>query len=103
MKENVGRIDRIARFIVGPAAVAAGYTWLEGRTGSLPGLTAMLAGALIAETAITRVCPLNALLGIDTRSKRERERDLQDLLAPTVERTYERTSSGRMIPVTRLG
>lgn len=27
------------------------------------------------ETAITRVCPLSALLGIDTRSQAERERD----------------------------
>jgi hypothetical protein len=27
----------------------------------------MIGGALVIESAITRVCPLNALLGIDTR------------------------------------
>jgi hypothetical protein len=30
------------------------------------GLAAMLSGALIAATAITRTCPLSELLGIDT-------------------------------------
>ena len=34
--------------------------------GRLPGLLAMVAGALITETAITRVCPLNEAPGVDT-------------------------------------
>ena len=80
MKENVGRIDRIVRFVVGPALVGVGYTRLGGYEGSLPGLAAMLVGALIVESAVTRVCPMNALLRIDTRSRRERTRDLRALL-----------------------
>lgn len=80
MKENVGRIDRIARAIVAPGLVALGYTRLGGHRGDLPGIAVMIAGALVLETAITRVCPLNALFGLDTRTKRERARDLQEQL-----------------------
>ena len=67
MKENVGRADQIVRSIVGPALLAAGYTWLGGRWGRVAGLAAMISGALITETAITRTCPLNELFGVDTR------------------------------------
>lgn len=80
MKENVGRIDRIARAIVAPGLVALGYTRLRGCRGNLPGIAVMMAGAMLFETAITRVCPLNALFGVDTRTKRERARDLQEQL-----------------------
>jgi len=67
MKENVGTADRIVRSIAGPALMAVGYTKLRGRRGRPAGLMAMIGGALLAESAITRVCPLNALFGIDTR------------------------------------
>jgi hypothetical protein len=67
MKENVGPEDRAVRMLVGPALMALGYTRLGGRAGELAGLAAMIGGALVIESAITRVCPLNALLGIDTR------------------------------------
>jgi hypothetical protein len=80
MKENVGRIDRMLRFVAGPALTAFGYARLGGRKGEWPGLAAMLVGALIVESAVTRVCPMSALLHIDTRSERERTRDLRALL-----------------------
>ncbi len=67
MQENVGTADRAVRSVVGPALMAAGYTWLGGREGRAEGLAAMVAGALIIESAITKVCPTNAALGIDTR------------------------------------
>ena len=66
MKENVGGADRVTRAIAGPVLLAAGYTRLGGSRGALPGLLAMIMGALLVETAITRVCPMNELLGIDT-------------------------------------
>ena len=66
MKENVGRTDQALRSIAGPVLLAVGYTWLGGRRGRTSGLLAMVSGALILESAITRTCPLNALLGIDT-------------------------------------
>lgn len=102
MKENVGRIDRIGRFLIGPAIVALGYSRLAGRSGNLAGLATMLAGALVVESAVTRVCPMNALLGLDTRSEREREGDLEQLLQAHARRTYERTPSGRTMPVARI-
>lgn len=70
MKENVGPEDRLLRSMAGPVLLAAGYTWLGGRDGHSIGLVAMIGGALIIESAITKVCPLNAALGIDTRRKR---------------------------------
>jgi Protein of unknown function (DUF2892) len=66
MRENVGGWDRGARAVAGPALLALGYTRLGGGRGAAAGLLAMLAGALITETAITRVCPLNEALNVDT-------------------------------------
>lgn len=80
MKENVGRIDRIARFVIAPALAAFGYTRLGGDEGRLSGIAAIVAGAMIFESAVTRVCPVNALLHLDTRSARERTRDLRATL-----------------------
>jgi uncharacterized membrane protein len=67
MKENVGDTDRAIRALVGPALVAAGVTRLGGRLGRTGGMAAVVGGALILESAITRVCPLNAAMGVDTR------------------------------------
>lgn len=66
MRENVGGLDRAWRAVAGPALVALGYGRWGGRDGTLPGLLAMLSGVLLTETAITRVCPLNEVLTIDT-------------------------------------
>lgn len=66
MKENVGGADRVARAVLGPTLLALGLTRLGGHRGAPLGLLAMIGGALIAETAITRVCPLNELVGVDT-------------------------------------
>jgi len=66
VKENVGRVDQAVRSILGPALLALGATHWGGRRGRVTGLAAMIAGALVTETAVTRTCPLNALLGVDT-------------------------------------
>jgi hypothetical protein len=55
------------RFVAGPGLMALGYFGLRGREGRLPGLLAMVGGALMAESAVTRVCPVNRMLGLDTR------------------------------------
>lgn len=69
MKENVGKKDRLARSIIAPALIGLGYTVLGGNKGRLGGLAAIVVGTLIAESAITKVCPANAMLGVDTRRK----------------------------------
>ncbi|HEX7240428.1 MAG TPA: DUF2892 domain-containing protein [Longimicrobiaceae bacterium] len=66
MRENVGGADRLARAVVGPVLLALGYARWGGRDGEIPGLLAMLAGALLVETAATRVCPVNELAGVDS-------------------------------------
>jgi hypothetical protein len=70
MEENVGKKDQALRALAGPLALSLGYYRMDGRRGKTGGLATMIAGALIIESAITRTCPLNALLGIDTREKR---------------------------------
>jgi hypothetical protein len=72
MKENVGTADQILRLIAGPALMAVGLTLLGGRAGRLRGLAAIVAGTLTLESGITRVCPVNSALGIDTRRRKLR-------------------------------
>lgn len=67
MKENVGTIDRVARSIAGPALMVLGYKKWGGEDGSPLGLLTIIGGVTLIESAITRVCPVNRLLGIDTR------------------------------------
>lgn len=69
MKENVGKNDRIIRSLAGPALITFGYFGLGGNKGQLAGLASIVAGTLIAESAITKVCPVNTFFGIDTRKK----------------------------------
>jgi uncharacterized membrane protein len=57
-------VDRGVRAVLGPALVAWGAADL--RRSPARGAAAMVAGALIAESALTRVCPLNEALGVDT-------------------------------------
>ncbi|CAN5651875.1 hypothetical protein BH23GEM8_BH23GEM8_19790 [soil metagenome] len=67
MKENVGGADQLLRTVIGPALITLGLTRLGARSGSTAGLLALLGGALLLESAITRTCPVNAALQIDTR------------------------------------
>lgn len=69
MKENVGRADQALRAIAGPLLLYAGYDLLKGKRGKIGGIAAMIFGALVLESAVTRTCPMNAILGIDTRRK----------------------------------
>lgn len=77
MKENVGRKDQVVRAVAGPAIFGLGYTSLGGREGNPAGLMAMVSGAMLAESAVTRVCPLNRALGIDSREPALRMRDAE--------------------------
>jgi hypothetical protein len=77
MKENVGRTDQALRAVAGPALMGLGYVQLGGRNGSLAGLSTMLGGALLAESAVTRVCPISRAFGLDTRDPALRQRDVE--------------------------
>ncbi len=64
MRENVGSWDRSMRAVAGPLLIGWGYRHRH----SLAGIAAIAGGAAITETAITRVCPMNTALGINTAS-----------------------------------
>jgi hypothetical protein len=66
MQENIGNLERWLRVAAGGALVLGGARALGARGALAPALV-LASGALVLETALTRVCPLNALLGVDTR------------------------------------
>jgi len=68
MQENVGNTDRLLR--IGIGASLATFGLLRLKSGRLGPALLFASGALLLESAITRVCPVNALLGIDTRKPR---------------------------------
>ena len=64
MKRNVGGTDRAVRMIVG--ALLVGFAIVV----ALPGyweLAPFAIGAVLLATGISRYCPINARLGVDTR------------------------------------
>ena len=65
MLENVGNTDRWVRVAIGSSLVLGGM-W-GSRRGGLVSALALGTGAMLLESAITRVCPVNDWLGIDTR------------------------------------
>jgi hypothetical protein len=68
MHENVGREDQFIRSFLGPAIMMVGFLALGGRRGKLAGLATIVVGVLVTESAVTRVCPVNYLIGMDTRT-----------------------------------
>ncbi|WP_128478176.1 YgaP family membrane protein [Halorussus pelagicus] len=69
-KRNVGGLDRIARAVLGVALVAVAVgAFVLGRGGNI-GVVAGIAGAALLFNAATQFCGINALLGIDTCSRR---------------------------------
>ena len=76
MRENVGKRDQVIRSIVGPALIGLGYTYFRGRNGKLGGLATIILGTLIIESAVTRTCPANALIGVDTRKFDKEDEEL---------------------------
>lgn len=70
MKENVGKKDQLIRSFVGPGLMVMGYFFLKGQKGNLGALASIVAGSLITESAITKVCPVNYFFGLDTRKNR---------------------------------
>jgi hypothetical protein len=86
MRENVGHVDRIVRTVVGSGLVALAFAPLRAHDGRLPGLLALVAGTMVLESALTRVCPLNHALGLDTRSTAEKVKDFRGDINEQTER-----------------
>lgn len=89
MQENVGNLERSVRAVAGPMLVRWGYRRLKKPRRRLLGVAAIIGGAMVAETAVTRVCPVNAALGIDRSGRRSdlaagrdtREDDMADSMS----------------------
>ncbi|SFS10312.1 Protein of unknown function [Halomicrobium zhouii] len=72
MEYNIGTADRAVRLAVGGLLAALGGASLAGalETGPLVGVLALLVGAVLIGTALTRVCLVYRVLGIDTADAR---------------------------------
>ncbi|MFA9430453.1 DUF2892 domain-containing protein [Egicoccus sp. AB-alg2] len=68
MQENVGDLDQRLRTAVGLGLVVGALGPFGARDGRGIGLAALVGGALALESAVTRTCPVNAWLGLDTRA-----------------------------------
>ncbi len=64
LKNNVGKIDRIIRIVVGIILVGNVFYALQNPIGWL--------GVILIVTGIAGMCPLYSLLGINTRSAAEK-------------------------------
>lgn len=67
MQENIGRVDQVARGLIGATFITLGYMVFGAQRGKWGGLLSVIAGALVAESALTRVSLVNRLFGIDSR------------------------------------
>lgn len=70
MVKNVGGVDRLVRFVVGPVLVLVGVVILAGMFqvagGFVTAAVAIILGGIITYTAVVRHCKVNQLLGINT-------------------------------------
>jgi hypothetical protein len=89
MQENVGTADRWLRVAVGSALVVGALGALRRGGGIVPGLV-LAGGAIVLETAVTRVCPLNAAFGLDTRTWRPFGRLVTESEAGTIREAARR-------------
>jgi len=64
LKNNVGKIDRIIRIVVGIILVGNVFYALQHPIGWL--------GVILIVTGIAGICPLYSMLGINTRSAAEK-------------------------------
>ena len=64
LKNNVGKIDRIIRIVVGIILVGNVFYALQNPIGWL--------GVILIVTGIAGICPLYSILGINTRSAAEK-------------------------------
>ena len=72
MKSNVGATDRNVRLPLGVLLVAVGVAVFAGplELGPVVGVIALVLGAVLVGTGLTRVCLLYRLVGVDTSESR---------------------------------
>lgn len=71
-KKNMGRLDRILRFIVGATLVPIGLFLLAGWQGNLIGILVAVFGVVpLLVTGLTGFCPGYVPFGISTRDKEQ--------------------------------
>jgi hypothetical protein len=92
-------MDQAVRAIVGPMLLMAGYSRLKSGAGGLLGGLGMVLGTALTESAITRVCPLNKLMGIDSRSSLEASRDREECLMQEPLQDQKGMSAERSTPL----
>ncbi len=71
MIRNMGKIDRISRFVVALVLLWAGLFPLQGLEGDITGLVVTMLSLMPFFTSTTAFCPLFKWTGIHTLSKRE--------------------------------
>ncbi|MFZ6052464.1 YgaP family membrane protein [Halocola ammonii] len=65
MKINMGKADRVIRFLI---AVVASVLYFTGTVSGLWGVLLLIVGAVMLLTSLVGLCPLYSILGVKTCS-----------------------------------
>jgi hypothetical protein len=79
MEKNVGGADRIARLVLGPLLILAGVAGYAGLLAlavgpfpqALTSVVVFLVGVILLVTGLVQKCPMNRLLGFNTRGEQQ--------------------------------
>jgi hypothetical protein len=69
-QRNLGRYDRIIRFVIGVAALGA---WYFGAVAGTIAIVIGIAAFMLIGTAAAASCPLNSMANINTISQKEKD------------------------------
>ncbi len=69
LPKNEGGLDRIVRFVAGVGLLGFTFFGSALAPSSVPGIIAIIVGAVLAITSIVGFCPAYALLGLKTNGK----------------------------------
>lgn len=71
VKQNIGRLDRTLRFIIGVALIPIGLFALGGWQGNLSGVLVTTFALLPLVTSLTGLCPVYIPFGISTLGREQ--------------------------------
>lgn len=96
-------MDRKMRVMTGSMLIMAGHARAKARCGGLGATMMVMLGTALLETALTRVCPLNKLMDIDSCSADLIAKDRNEVLMQSPEPLDDRIAPGGMLDRAEAG
>ncbi len=96
-------MDRKLRVMTGSMLLMAGHSRAKSRCGGIGGTMMVMLETALLKSALTRFCPLNKLMGIDSRSTDLIAKDRNEALMQSPEPLIERNAPVGMLDRTEAG